>query len=97
MFFWALQNKIQVDENGREYILFRINVYFSEYLLAAKIDKKSHTERDLTFEEKGQEALEKKLGCKFIKVNTSKLYDQDYKIARIQTFISKFKNKQLKN
>ena len=65
--------------------------------MAAEIDKKCHTHRDLIFEEKRQEALEKTLGCKFIKVSTSKLDDQDYKIARTQIFISKFKNKQLKN
>ena len=39
--------KIQADENGRKYILFRIDVYFIEYLLAVKIDEKDHTDRDL--------------------------------------------------
>ena len=38
----------------------------------------------------------KKLGCKFIRNNTSKRYDEDYQIGRIQSFISKFKNKQLR-
>ena len=33
-------------------MLFRIDVYFTEYLLAVEIDEKSHTDRDLTFEEK---------------------------------------------
>ena len=44
--------------------------------------------------EKRQEALEKKLGCKFIRINTSKLYDEHYETEtdRVQTFISKFKN-----
>ena len=36
--------------NGRKYILFRIDVYFDEFLLAAEIDEKGHTDRDLTFE-----------------------------------------------
>ena len=57
---------------------------------------KKHVERDLIFEEKRQKALEKKLGCKFIRINTSKRYDEDYEIGRIQTFISKFKDRQLK-
>ena len=43
---------IQVDENGHEYILFRIDVYFLEYLLAVKIAEKGHTDRDLIFEKK---------------------------------------------
>ena len=34
--------KIQVDNNGRKYILFRIDIYFSEYSLAEEIDEKGH-------------------------------------------------------
>ena len=33
--------KIQVEKNGYEYILLRIDVYFTKYLLAVEIDKKS--------------------------------------------------------
>ena len=40
---------------------------------------------------------QKKLGCKFIRTDTSKEgYDWDYEGNRIQTFISKFKNRKLK-
>ena len=46
---WALQRK--VDKNGCEYILFRIDVYFTEYLLAVEIDEKKYVGRDLIFEE----------------------------------------------
>ena len=58
-----------------------------------------YTERDLIFGEKSQEALEKKLGCKFIRINTSKLYDEHYETEtdRVQTFISKFKKENRKN
>ena len=41
--------------------------------------------------------LEKKLGCKFIRINTSKEgYDAVYEVSRTQTFISKFRERQLK-
>ena len=51
----------------------------------------------LYFEEKRQKALEEKLGWKFIRTNTSKVgYDSDYEASRIQRFISKFKDRQLK-
>ena len=90
------KEKIQVDKNGHEYILFRIDVYFIEYLLAVEIDEKNHASRDLIFEEKRQEALEKKLNCKFIRINTNKRYDEDYEIVRTETFISKFKDRKLK-
>ena len=90
-FYEHYKEKIQANKNGCEYMLFRIDVYFSEYLLAVEIDEKNHTDRDLVSEEKRQEALEKKLGCKFIRINTSKRYDEDYELGRIQTFISKLK------
>ena len=90
--------KTEVDENRGQYILFRIDVYFIECILAVEIDKKGQTDRDFIFEEKRQEAIEKKLGCKFIRTNTSKEgYDADYEAIRVQKFISKFKNRQLKN
>ena len=95
-FFFEYDKKIKVGKNGCEYILFRIDAYFTEYLLAVEIDEKGHNRRDLIFEEKRQEALEKKLGCKFIRINTSKEgYNADYEVSRIQTWISKFKDRQL--
>ena len=39
----------------------------------------------------------RKLGRKFIRINTSKeVYDTDYEASRIQIFISKFKDRQLR-
>ena len=49
LIFWALQKKIQFDESGCKYILFRIDVYFTEYLLVVEVDEKGHTDRDLIF------------------------------------------------
>ena len=96
-----MKKKIQVDNNGKKYILFRIDIYFTKYCLAAEIDEKGHTDRDLIFERKRQEALEKKLNCTFIRINTSKeIFNVNYEANRIQTFISQFKdnkNKELEN
>ena len=91
--------KIQADKNGCKYILFRIDVYFNKFLLAVEIDEKGHTDRDFIFEEKRQKALEKKLGCKFIRINTSNAkngYDLDYEVGNVQAFIDEFKNKKIK-
>ena len=55
----SIIKKIQVDNNGQQYILFRID-NFTKYCLAVEIDEKGHTDRDLIFEEKSQKALEKK-------------------------------------
>ena len=84
-FFMSITKK-KVNKNGREYILFRIDVYFTEYFLAVEIDKQNHEGRDLIFEKKRQEALEKRLGYKFIRINTSDAerdYDTDYEVSKI--------------
>ena len=57
-FYEHYKEKIQTDKNGGEYIIFRISIYFTEYCLAVEIDEKGHTDRDPTFEEKRQKALE---------------------------------------
>ena len=96
-FYEHYRKKIQTDENGSEYILFRIDIYFTEYSLAVEIDEKCHTDRDLMFEKKREEALEKTLNCKFIRINTSREnYDVDYEASRIQVFISQFKENKIK-
>ena len=59
LIFMSIIKKIQVDDNDQKYILFRIDICFTEYSLAVAIDEKGHTDRDLEFEEKRQEALEK--------------------------------------
>ena len=43
-FYEHYRKKIQVDEIGCEYMLFRVDVYFTEYLLAVEIDEKGHTD-----------------------------------------------------
>ena len=89
--------KIQVDSNDQEYILFRIDIYFTEYFLAVEVDEKGHTDRDLIFEEKRQRALEKKFNCTFIRINTSKEnYNADYEASRMQTYISNVNKNKIK-
>ena len=56
-FFMSITKK-KVNKNGREYILFRIDVYFTEYFLAVEIDQQNHEARELNFEKKRQEGLE---------------------------------------
>ena len=94
----SITKKIQVDDNDKEYILFRIYIYFTEYHLAVETDEKGHTDRDSNFEKLRQEALKKDLNCKFIRINTSKEnFDVDYEVIRIQVFISQFKDNEIKD
>ena len=83
-FFEHYEKYIQVDDNERKYILFKIDTYFSECSLAVEIEK--NEDRDLIFEIKRQKALEKKLNCNFIRINASN--DLDYELGNIHTFIN---------
>ena len=53
-FYENYKEKIKVEKNGREYILFRTDVYFTEYFLAVEIDEQNYEGRDLVFEKKDQ-------------------------------------------
>ena len=55
---------------------------------------------NLFLRKKRQKAWEKKLSCKFVRINSSnakKGYDTDYEVSKIQTFISKFEEKKEEN
>ena len=106
LIFINILKKIQVDKNGCKYILLRIDVYFDKFLLAVEIDeknilteilflrKKEPEKRTRTKTRTRQEELEKKLGCKFIKINTSNAkngYDLGYDVGDIEAFIDEFK------
>ena len=91
-FYEHYERKIQVDNNGRKYMLFKSDIYFSEYYLAAKIDEKGDTDIYLIFE--GKKGVKKKLGCKFIRINTSS--DLEYEVGNIHTFIHEFKDEKIK-
>ena len=58
--------------------------------------KRSHWQRSYFWGKKVR-SIRKKLGYKFIRINKIKEdYDADYEASRIQTFISKFRDRQLK-
>ena len=46
------EKRIQVDKNGQQYILFKIDIYFTKYCLAVKVYEKGHTDRDLFLKKK---------------------------------------------
>ena len=92
LIFMNIMKKNKADKNECKYILFRIDIYFSECFVAVEIDEKRHTDKDIIFEEKRQKALEKKIGCTFIRINTSNVkngYDLDYKHLLMSSKINK--------
>ena len=95
-FYKHHKEKIKVDKNGCEYILSRIDIYFTEYFLVVEIDEQNHKCRELIFEKKDKRHQKKNLAVnllELIQVMQKKGYDTDYEVGKIQTFISKFKEK----
>ena len=45
---------MQLLKNGCEYILFRTDFYFNEYLLAIESHERTHVDRGLIFDDKRQ-------------------------------------------
>ena len=58
-FYEHHKEKVKVDRNKREYILFRIDVYFTEYVLAVEIDEQNQEGRELIFEKKKTKGIRK--------------------------------------
>ena len=92
-FYEQHEKYIKVDDNNHKYISFKTDIYFSEYSLAVQIEK-NNKDKDLIFERKREKALEKKLNCKFVRINTNN--DLDYELDNIHTFIHKFINNKIK-
>ena len=73
---------------------YEIDIYFHDYKLAVEIDEYNHEDRDISSEVERQQALEKELGCKFIRINLDKDNFNDFKA--INNFLGTSKN-QIKN
>ena len=96
-FYENYKEKIEVDNNDRVYILFRIDVYFTEYFLAVEIDEKSHTNRGLIFEEKRQKALEKNLTVNLLElILVGKIMLQSIKLVEYRRLSVSLKTKKNK-
>ena len=76
-----------------ELIIILLNIFQQQELM----EKVILTEI-LFLKKKGKRHQKKKLNCTFIRINTGKEnYDADYEASRIQTFVSKFKDKEKEN
>ena len=95
---------MSITQNKYKFMKMGVNIYYLELMFillnisqSLKLMKKVIL-TETFFQEKRQKSLEKKLDCKFIRINASKeAYDVDHEASRMQAFISKFKGRQLKN
>ena len=76
----SIIKKIQVDKNGKQYILFRIDIFFTKYCLAVEIDEKGHTNRDLEFEEKDKRHEKKNVTVHLLEFKNKELEDEIEKL-----------------
>ena len=80
-FYEHYKEKIKFDKNGCKYILFRIDVYFTESFFG---HEQNHEGRELIFEKTRQEVLEKNLVAnllEFIQVMQEKVMIQNMKLV----------------
>ena len=58
---------------------YRIDFYFHENKLAIEVDELSHNDRNIDYEIQRQRAIEKELGCVFIRINPD---EKDFNIFK---------------
>ena len=82
-----------------------VNIYYLEliFILVSVFQQQKLMKKDILTEilflrKKDKKHQKKKLGCKFIRINTSNAkigYDLDYEVGKIEAFIDEFKDRQL--
>ena len=83
-----------------------VNIYYLELIFTLvnvfqpqKLMKKDMLIEILFLKKNRRKTLEKKLGCKCIRINSSNAkngYDLDYEVGNVPAFIDEFKNKKIK-
>ena len=72
---------------------YRIDLYFHEYKLAIEIDELGHNDRNIDYEIQRQRAIEKELGCVFIRINPD---EENFNIFRAINKIHRYIKKSTK-
>ena len=72
---------------------YRIDLYFHDYKLAIEVDEKGHNNRNIDHEIKRQKAIEKELGCRFIRID---LDEEDFNIFKTINDIHRHIKKSIK-
>ena len=94
----SLKDAFKGEDMQTQYTVIgcRIDIYFHEYNLAIEIDELGHNDRNIDYEIQRQRAIEKELGCVFIRINPDEEYSNIFKaINKIQRHIKKSTKKSL--
>ena len=96
-FYEHQKEKIQTNKNECEYILFRIDIYFTEYFLAVETDEKSHIDRDLILKRKGKKRQKNNLTVDLLElVLVKKIMMYTMKLVEYRRFSVSLKTKRKK-
>ena len=77
---------------------YEIDLCFPEHKIAIEVDESIHTDRDKREEIESQEEIQKKLGCKFIRIDSDeKDYDEYPKFGEVNSHIIESNKKQKNN
>ena len=69
---------------------YRVDAYLPKHKLRIEIDEQGHNGRSIDYEIEMQKAIEKELGCKFIRINPSNEgFDVNIELGRIHNYIVK--------
>ena len=69
---------------------FKTQLGFNSMIQYCQVDEQGHYDRDIDYEIERQEAIEKELGCKFIRINPAKKDCNIFvEIGKIQNYITK--------
>ena len=93
-----IKEKFSTEEISFQHFVlgYRIDAYFSKHNLAVEVDEGGHKDRDLECEIERQKALEKELGCKFIRIDPARENFSIFnEISRIHNHIVKAREKSL--
>ena len=75
---------IRINPDATDFSIFkvlgyRIDLYFHKYKLAIEVDELGHNDRNIDYEIQRQRAIEKELGCVFIRINPD---EKDFNIFK---------------
>ena len=73
---------------------YKIDFYLHEYQLAVEADELVHSNRNIDYEIQRQKAIEKKLGCVFIRINPD---EENFNIFKAINEIHRHIEKSIKN
>ena len=65
---------------------YRVDLYFHDCKLAIEADEYGHNDRNIDHEIQGKKAIEKELGCEFLRINPD---EQNFNIFKVINKIHK--------